>query len=309
PLSLRATMTNPGRGPVSDIAFSPSGTTLAATDNAHAAASSQNAATMWNTATGSEIGSFPYAGLGNGVAFSPDGGTLAIAGADLYVWNVASHANIAYLPSVSPQSVAFGRDGSTLAVGGRRNSTSSEEVGVLNVATRQWTATLPGLTRNSYVSALAFAPDGRTLAASDSANGVLYVWNVAGRNLLTTPVPLTASTGPLAFSPDSGTLAVSDGGTGGVRLWDVPSRAWGTTLTGPQSKGVRGIAFSPDGKTLAVADANGTVDLWDTASGKLTATQQVNAKGADAIAFSPDGKTLATGDGSGQIKLWAVSGH
>ncbi|MBO0821896.1 MAG: SMP-30/gluconolactonase/LRE family protein, partial [Nocardiopsaceae bacterium] len=309
-LSLRATLTNPGKVPANALEFSPDNSTLVATDNAHAATAGQNSASVFNTSATAGMPGFSYDGLGNDLAYSPDGTRLAIAGAYLYVYNAANHSPVAYIPNVSPQAVAFGQSGQGLAVGGRWTSTSSEEVGLLNPATRQWTATMSGLPKNSYINALAYAPDGTTLAASDAVNGQLYVWNTSSRSLVTTPVPLTAATGPIAFSHDGKTLAVATGGTGSVRLWNVDSKTWsGAAMTDAKSKGVKGIAYSPDGKTLAVADGNGTVNLWDTATGKLIIARQVNPKGVASVTFSPDGKALATGDAAGQIELWAVSGQ
>ena len=68
---------------------------------------------------------------------------------------------------------------------------------------------------------------------------------------------------------------------------------------------VYSIAFSPDGKTLAAAgpgnDANGSVTLWDVATGRERFTLDADG-GAYAVAFSPDGKVLATSEEAS--KLW-----
>jgi WD40 repeat protein len=71
---------------------------------------------------------------------------------------------------------------------------------------------------------------------------------------------------------------------------------------------VYSLAFSPDGKTLATADANGYVYLWNTASGRRTATLTGAQANALAVAFSPDGHTLAT-EGPGHIYLWNAATH
>jgi Protein kinase domain/WD domain, G-beta repeat len=76
------------------------------------------------------------------------------------------------------------------------------------------------------------------------------------------------------------------------------------TLADPASQGVFAVAFAPGGATLAVADGNGRTYLWDTTTGKITATLAQNAL---AVAFAPDGTTLAAGNMNGRTYLWRIS--
>src|SRR5262249_21679274 len=64
------------------------------------------------------------------------------------------------------------------------------------------------------------------------------------------------------------------------------------------------LAFSPDGKVLAAAD--GTIRLFDVASGKEALPMQGLRGPVTSVALTPDGRSLATRSGEGTI-LWDIA--
>ena len=70
--------------------------------------------------------------------------------------------------------------------------------------------------------------------------------------------------------------------------------------------------FSPDGKLLAVGYADGTVCVWDVASGKLLhrisahTNKDHKRTSAHSLAFSPDSRRLATGGSDTLIHIYPM---
>jgi eukaryotic-like serine/threonine-protein kinase len=72
------------------------------------------------------------------------------------------------------------------------------------------------------------------------------------------------------------------------------------TLKGHRSY-VRSVAFSPDGRRVASGSVDGTIKIWESATGKELLS--VDDGVVFSVAFSPDGQRLASGSGS-DTKIW-----
>ena len=107
----------------------------------------------------------------------------------------------------------------------------------------------------------------------------------------------------IAYSPDSKYLAVASGTE--IWLYDAQTGEELDLLTG-HTDVVISIAFSLDSSVLTSGGSDGTIHLWDTATGTKTRTLTEHT-GAITVAFSPDGNTLASGNRDGIIRLWDIA--
>ncbi|MYB94579.1 WD40 repeat domain-containing protein [Candidatus Poribacteria bacterium] len=173
-------------------------------------------------------------------------------------------------------------------------------------------AVLPGEGR--MVATIAFSPDGRTLASGEF-DGVGRLWDIlTGRPIATfkeVASPRYTGLTTLVFSENGKKLMGAT--TREISAWklgeDIKQL---TTLQLEKANTVRPITsvlISPDGRFLAAQltdwkNKNFQIQLWDTATGKLSHTLTGHTGWIKSIAFSADSKTLVSGDTHETIRLW-----
>jgi WD40 repeat protein len=227
---------------------------------------------LWDTATGAAQAALqrePPRGV-TGMALSSDGKTLAVLElwrenvkdekSAVTLWDLATRKAIAELPQVSGV-LALAPDGRMLAVSG------SGSILLWDVPAGRELGKLAA--KNLGVSALAFAPDGKVLAAA-CLRGDAVLWDVAtGAVKARLGHGVMRRANAVAFSPDGRTLAVALGTLkyylvepGEVVLWDVAKGQKRLTLRGHADQ-VVSLAFSPDGTMLASGGGDKVVKFWN----------------------------------------------
>jgi WD40 repeat protein len=156
------------------------------------------------------------------------------------------------------------------------------------------------------VTALAFSPDGKTLAAGGYQEVLL--WDLAGAKLAQR-IAAGGQVGAVVFLKDGKTLVVGEGtpgASGAVRLVDLQSGKETFRSDLPKDV-VCSLALSPDGKLLAASGAYRPAHVWNVDQKKVAATLEGHGDWVLHVSFSPDGKFLTTSGADSAAQVWNVA--
>jgi RNA polymerase sigma factor (sigma-70 family) len=244
---------------INALAYTPDGRRLAT------ASGSFEAAALWDVPSCKEVRSISgaeKAGSVYNLCFSPDGKKLALTTFDS---NMPMNEPLIQLVDAATgkveRTVARGRfdrvvfspNGRTLAGSGM-----DAKVHLWDVTTGKelWSAT-----NLNAIASLAFAPDGRTVAAGTYYENEVVLYDAAtGRQVRRLRHP-SSVVRAVVISPDSRLLAAS-GDTAEVLVYELATGEVLHRLKG-HGAGVWSLAFTPDGRALVSGSFDATALVWD----------------------------------------------
>ncbi len=254
------------------------------------------------------------------LAYSPDGTMLATGHDDtIRLWD--AQTGTALLPpmdtSGSTYHITFSRDGERVA--GLFYTNSEQHIYTFETASGKQlhsikVYTFPGLWGNQpileiehsrWVRAIAFSPDGTTIASCADDKAIRF-WDVDNGTHLRKIETHEYRISDIAFSPDGQTITGISFGF--IHQWNVET---GTELrTVPMPGETRRLSYRglrSDSTMAAMGYSDGTVRLWDMTDITQTRILKGHTSSVNLVTFSPDGRTLASSSSDGTTLLWDIT--
>jgi len=250
---------------IEDATWSPDGDRLVTSSGYFNYIRNDNAARVWDTATGQLLKDLPIDWGYHLVAWSPDGNQLVASNfysGTASIWDTYSWVLLG--TRVSPNAdfaLAYSPNGKVIA------TSSITGFAVWDAITGSEVFTY---TTDRTPLALAFSPDGQYLAAGLTTGSIL-LFNISESGAELEEPGFAGGDSivwSLAFSPD-GTLLAAGDATGKIWVWEVESRHRRLELQ-TFTDAISRVAFSPDGSRLVASTVSSTTYFYMLPLDKLT---------------------------------------
>lgn len=162
-----------------------------------------------------------------------------------------------------------------------------------------------------WVFGVVFSPDGTKLVTG-SRDKTAKVWDLAAKESVLTFPDHQSPVYDVAITKD-GITGMSIGDDRNIRYFHATDNAKQVgkqmRISGGHGKAVLKLAYRNDPKNplLATASADGTVRLWNPATGAALKTLTGPTDWVYAVALSPDGSLVAGGTYNGEVRVWKTA--
>ena len=269
----------------------------------------ENTIEIWNLVTNTLSRTLNASGRVRAIAIDAKSETLASGdeGSSIILWDLKTGVQLRQLGGYASV-LAFSPDGKMIL------SAEDNELRLWDVTTGAVRRIFRGYTANAQI--VGITPNGSTLVSIGTVKGrdgydedEITLWGLlSGKKLhsLRGASYAVAISNSTRVSPDGRLIASATGeGATNISLWDVRTGVKIRSFKGDNT--IHALNFSPDGKYLASGGSNGTIYLWDIATGKHVSTLVGHENWVSSVAFSSDGKYLVTGSNDTTVKVWNVN--
>jgi WD40 repeat protein len=271
-------------------------------------ASQDGTARIWEAETGKPLRSLTgHAGSVNDAAFGPDGSSVLTAGDDgtARVWNAQDgRETLRFEKHRGPVRCAAFNPFVDQAASGEHDGT------ILIWDTKTGKVHRKLAAHSGPVQALSYSLSFARLASAGE-DATVKVWSPQDGKQTTVLQGHVNPVWDVEWSRPSGAHLISAGEDRTAKVW-MPGTAetWKEiqTLRG-HTAGVTAAGLGPEGQQAATAGKDGTVRIWDVASGRELHRLQGHTAAVTGITFSPDGRRLATAGEDQTGRIWDLTAN